>query len=107
MTTILDNEVSREVAKIVLKAKYPNLLMVGSDQKLDGLTTAKNIRAELKAAYPTVKFSVKARRFSGGDAIGIARPPGRARIETHPSPLRNTEMAAHGTGQEVWIWAEN
>lgn len=82
MSTILNNDVSREVAKIVLKAKYPNLTMV--DEKNDGLVTAaKNIRAELKAAYPGVKFSVKTSRFSMGDSITInwTDGPNSAQVE--------------------------
>lgn len=70
MSAILNNEISREVARIVLKAKYPNLTMV--EERGDGLTVAaKNIRAELKAAYPDVKFSVRVERFSMGDAIRV------------------------------------
>lgn len=83
MNTILDHEVSREVAKIVLKAKYPNLVMV--DENNDQLVTAaKNIRAELKAAYPGVKFSVRTERFSMGNAIRVAWTdgPNTAQVET-------------------------
>lgn len=35
------------------------------------VTAAKNIRIELARAFPGVKFSVKSRRFSGGDAIDV------------------------------------
>ena len=82
MTTILNNEVSREVARIVLKAKYPNLVMVGpGDSPL--VIAAKNIRAELKAAYPGVKFSVRTERFSMGNAIrvGWTDGPNTAQVE--------------------------
>lgn len=82
MSTILNNDVSREVAKIVLKAKYPNLAMVEpGDSAL--VVAAKNIRAELKAAYPGVKFSVRVERFSMGNAIrvGWTDGPNTAQVE--------------------------
>jgi len=42
-------------------------LAIGSDL----VTAAKNIRAELREAFPGVKFSVRSDRFSGGDAIDV------------------------------------
>jgi hypothetical protein len=40
--------------------------------KNDGLIlAASNIRKELKASFPGIKFSVKTQRFSGGDSIDI------------------------------------
>jgi hypothetical protein len=35
------------------------------------IAAAKNIRIELAAAFPGIKFSIKSRRFSGGDAIDV------------------------------------
>lgn len=43
-------------------------LLLGSDR----VTAAKNIRIELKAAFPGVKFSVTGRCFSGGDSIDVS-----------------------------------
>ena len=37
---------------------------------------AKQIKAELKAAFPTVKFSVKSDIFTGGDAVRISYQDG-------------------------------
>ena len=34
-------------------------------------TASKNIRAELKAAYPWTKFSVRAKQYTGGNSITI------------------------------------
>lgn len=82
MSTILNNDVSREVAKIVLKAKYPNLsILEPGDSAL--VVAAKNIRAELKADYPGVKFSVRSDRFSMGNAIrvGWTDGPNTAQVE--------------------------
>ena len=42
-------------------------LLTGSDL----VTAAKNIRAELREAFPAVKFRVRSSRFSGGDSIDI------------------------------------
>ena len=53
-----------------LAAEYPQLQRTGG--ALDGLRcAAANIRTLLKAEFPGVKFSVKSRRFSGGDAIDV------------------------------------
>lgn len=97
MSTILNNDVSREVAKIVLKAKYPNLAMVEpGDSAL--VVAAKNIRAELKAAYPGVKFSVRSERFSMGNAIrvGWTDGPNTAQVEA----ITNKYKAGRFDGME-------
>ncbi len=53
-----------------LQAANPGLVAVAD--KVDGLqAAAKNIRIELARAFPGVKFSVKSRRFSMGDAIDV------------------------------------
>lgn len=50
-----------------LQAAHPHLVAAG-----DKLTTAaKNIRIELKRAFPTVKFAVKTWRFSMGNSISV------------------------------------
>lgn len=51
----------------ILRAQNPQLI-AGSDR----VTAAKNIRIELKRAFPGVKFSVTGESFSGGDAISIS-----------------------------------
>lgn len=84
MNTVMNNPISREVARIALKAKYPNLTMVsGEDYRENLVTAAKNIRAELKAAYPGIKFSVRTERFSMGNAIrvGWTDGPNTAQVE--------------------------
>lgn len=52
MSTALDNEISSEVAKVVLKAKYPHLTMVEPDTS-PLVVAAKNIRewADAKREY--------------------------------------------------------
>ncbi len=53
-----------------LYAANPQLVQIGG--KVDALqAAAKNIRIELAAAFPGVKFSVKSSRFSMGDSITV------------------------------------
>lgn len=61
-------EAARAAAAKALQAANPHLIPKNGD----GLVTAaKNVRIELKRAFPGVKFSVKTRRFSGGDAMDV------------------------------------
>jgi hypothetical protein len=63
-------EAARAAMAAALQAANPHLVPV--DGKVDSLqAAAKNIRTELARAFPGVKFSVKSRRFSGGDAIDV------------------------------------
>lgn len=64
-------EAARAVAAAALAAANPHLVSVAKEG--DSLrAAAKNIRIELARAFPGVKFSVKSRRFSGGDAIDVS-----------------------------------
>lgn len=40
-------------------------------QLTEAAQAAKLIRAELKKAFPSVKFSVRSRNFAGGDSVGV------------------------------------
>ena len=62
-------EAARAVARAQLQAEHPELL---PDTGNSLVTAAKNIRRELAAAYPDVKFSIRSRRFSMGDTIDVA-----------------------------------
>lgn len=54
------------------RAATPQEYKVGNLIIGDDLTTAaKNIRAELRQAFPGVRFSVRSERFSGGDSIDV------------------------------------
>lgn len=65
-------KVKTAAAVAELVAKYP-MLVTAAATKGGGLqAAAKNIRIELKAAFPGVTFSVKSRRFSMGDAIDVS-----------------------------------
>ena len=46
--------------------------LIKAKNEYDLVTAAKNIRIELKQAFPNVKFSVKSRRFSMGDDINVS-----------------------------------
>lgn len=63
-------QAARQSAARALQAANPHLVPIS--EKVDGLqAAAKNIRIELARAFPKIKFSVKSRRFSGGDAIDV------------------------------------
>lgn len=64
-------EAARASAAAALQAANPHL--VPANKATDGLiAAAKNIRIELKRAFPLVKFSVTSSRFSGGNSIDVS-----------------------------------
>lgn len=52
----------------LLLAMNPRLVPAGSNPLV---AAAKNMRAELAAAFPGVRFAVKSRRYAGGNAIDV------------------------------------
>lgn len=52
------------------KADNPHLQQTG-DQIRGATLAAKNIRTELKKAFPAVKFSVRSEHYSGGNSVNI------------------------------------
>lgn len=70
MTDWKAKRAARDSAAAAVRAAFPKLIPVGG--KVDGLNAAaKNMRIELKAAFPAVKFSVRSERYSGGDSINV------------------------------------
>ena len=63
-------QAARKFAADQLKLAFPYLIPV-SEKNNSLVAAAKNIRIELKQAFPSIKFSVKTSRFSGGDSIDI------------------------------------
>lgn len=61
---------ARRFAADALIAANPHLIPV-SEANNPLVAAAKNIRIELRAAFPGVKFAVKSSRFSGGDSIRV------------------------------------
>jgi hypothetical protein len=59
-------QAAREAVAKAMHAAHPHLI-----PGKDCVVAAKNIRIELKAAFPSVKFSVKTRKYSGGDSIDV------------------------------------
>lgn len=57
--------------KTQLLKDYAHLEQVSNSKKSGLVIGAKNIRRELKAAFPKIKFSVRSESFSMGDAINI------------------------------------
>ena len=64
-------QAARASAAAALQAAFPHLVAVGGKNH-SRIAAAKNIRIELKALWPSVKFSVKGESFSGGDAIRVS-----------------------------------
>ena len=63
--------INRAAAAKILQQQNPHLVPVS--EKVNSLVAAgKNIRIELSAAFPGVKFSVRSSRFSGGDSIRVS-----------------------------------
>lgn len=63
---------ARDQRRSELPALYPHLISMNGEMKYRGHTLgAKNLRIELKKAFPSVKFSVRSESYSGGDSINI------------------------------------
>jgi hypothetical protein len=62
-------QAARQFAAQALQATHPHLVPAAGNALV---AAAKNIRTELQRAFPGIKFSVKSRRFSGGDAIDVS-----------------------------------
>jgi hypothetical protein len=60
-------EAARAAAAQVLRTAHPHLVSTGNAL----VDAAKNIRIELKRAFPSVAFRVKSERYSGGDSIRV------------------------------------
>jgi len=52
--------------------EYAGLLQLSPENRNSLTTAAKNIRAELKRAFPGACFKVRSDRFSGGDSIDVS-----------------------------------
>lgn len=66
------SQMARAAAAAALQAANPHLVAVGSVKGGSLIAAAKNIKIELGLAFPGVKFSIKSRRFSMGDAIDVS-----------------------------------
>jgi len=64
-------QAARSFAANALGQAYPHLIRA-SENTSSLIAATKNIRIELKAAFPGIKFSVKSERFSMGNAIRIS-----------------------------------
>lgn len=63
-------QAARQFAVAQLRIAFPRLVPV-SDTTDRLVAAAKNIRIELKAAFPSVKFSVKTERYSMGNSLRV------------------------------------
>lgn len=62
------NELAREVERVKLKTDHPHLIV---DEGNALITATKNMRIELKRAWPGIRFSIKSSRYTGGDSIRV------------------------------------
>jgi hypothetical protein len=74
-------QAARQVAAQALQATHPHLVPAAGNSLV---AAAKNIRTELQRAFPGIKFSVKSRRFSGGDAIDVSWTDGPTTGQVDP-----------------------
>jgi len=63
-------QAARRFAANALKQAFPHLVAASEDSS-SLITAAKNMRIELKAAFPGIKFTVKTSRYSGGNSINV------------------------------------
>jgi hypothetical protein len=74
-------QAARKFAAEQLVATHPHLAPAGNNSLV---AAAKNIRTELALAFPSTKFSVKSRRFSGGDSIDVSWTDGPTTSQVDP-----------------------
>jgi hypothetical protein len=67
--------------KAALPKQYPDLIVVGSSKLSGAALGAKNIKIQLAAAFPGVKFSAKSSYYSGGCSIHVSWTDGPASDE--------------------------
>lgn len=90
-------KLAKQATAKALQSANPHLVPV-SNQNHSRVAAAKNIRKELKKAFPTTKFSVTGESFAGGDAIRIHWTDGPAteQVET----ITNKYKAGHFDGSQ-------
>lgn len=71
-TTEAASHADRTKRRAAALANHPHLEPVAAGQYASAAHGAKNIRHELKRAFPGIKFSVRSETFSGGDSIDIS-----------------------------------
>ena len=72
---------AKEVLVAALRANNPTLLPANLNGSCDRVTAAKNMRIQLKAAFPGVKFSVTSESYSGGSSINVSWTDGPLRAD--------------------------
>lgn len=68
----------RNAAAAQLSAQHPELVGPAETKGRALVAAAKNLRTQLKKAFPGARFSVTTERFSGGDALRVAWTDGPA-----------------------------
>jgi hypothetical protein len=78
-------QAARKFAADALKQAFPHLVPV-SNSTGPLIAAAKNVRIELKAAFPGIKFQVTTSRFAGGNSLRVSWTDG-------PTSARVQEIA--------------
>jgi len=71
IAAIADRRAARSLVAAQLHAAHPHLVPV-SDTVNSLVAAARNIRIEIARAFPSVRFSVRSSRYSGGDSIRVS-----------------------------------
>ena len=82
MQVQVDYQSKQSAKNVIVKAmQSANPDLVQASCEFDCVVAAKNIRKELKKAFPAIKFSVKCNSYSGGNSINIYYIDGFAKAE--------------------------
>lgn len=82
MQVQVDYQAKQSAKNVIVKAMQANNPdLVPSNSGFDCVVAAKNIRKELKKAFPAIKFSVRSSSYSGGNSINVDYVDGVARVE--------------------------
>jgi hypothetical protein len=90
-------EEARTQQRAELPTKYPYLIPMNNGTSQHALG-AKNLRIELKRAFPSVKFSVRSESYSGGNSIHISWTDGP--LTEDVNKICNKYQEGHFDGME-------
>lgn len=94
-------QAARQVCIDALRASNPNL--IPGD---DAVTAAKNIRIELKGAFPGIKFRVVTQKYAGGNSIRIEYVDGPLAKDVEAIADKYS-MGDFDGSQDLYVYANN
>lgn len=96
-------QAARKFAAQQLQATHPHLVPAGENALI---AAAKNIRVELKRAFPAVRFLVRTSRFSMGDSITVTWTDGPTSSQVDAIIDRYSAGSFDGS-QDVYTYERN